>query len=806
MQDFEKLGSFYLGRTYDPIARESRQDLMLYDAKDLVTHAVCVGMTGSGKTGLCIGLLEEAAIDGIPALIIDPKGDLGNLLLQFPDLKPEDFRPWINEDDARREGKTPDEFAAGQAELWANGLAKWGQSGERIRKLQASSDLAVYTPGSSAGLSLSILKSFSAPEGAAAEDPELVADRVASAATAVLSLAGFEDADPLSSREHILISNLLHRAWSEGEDLGLAGLIGQIQQPPMKQVGVVDVDSFFPAKDRFALAMRINNLLASPGFAAWMEGEPLDIQRLLYTAEGKPRLSILSIAHLSDSERMFFVSLLLNEVLTWTRSQPGTTSLRAIIYMDEIFGYFPPSANPPSKKPLLTLLKQARAFGVGVMLATQNPVDLDYKGLANCGTWFIGRLQTERDKDRLLEGLEGASSGAFDRGQMERILAGLGKRVFLMNNVHDSGPVAFETRWCLSYLRGPLTRSQIKELMNGRRTAQESFSQASGPLASGLVAAPRPTMQGSADARPVLPVGIQEAFLALRGNTQDVRYQPSLLAAVQIRYTDAKAAVDHSVEKYFLTPIKDDNLPVQWPEEAVEVDVHPEELEPEPAAIPFGLLPSAASKPKSYAAWNKDLVTWIFGSQALTLYRAPSVKLISQAGESEGDFRARVQVALREHRDAAVEKLKQKYAPKFQVLQERLRRAEAAKAKEEAEASAEKWGLAITVGQSILGAVLGRKPSVRSSARGVAGAAKAWLKMQKGSADVERAEDTVESVRELIGQLDQQFAGESEAVARDFDPAAAVVEPVGLKPMRTNIQVRYFGLVWAPYRNEDPAW
>ncbi len=409
--DFEKLGVFYLGRPYDLGAKQSAGGLLLYDAKDLVTHAVCVGMTGSGKTGLCLALLEEAALDGIPALVIDPKGDLGNLLLTFPELRAADFRPWINEDDARRKAVSADAFAEQQAETWAKGLAGWGEDGARIRRLREAADFAIYTPGSQAGLPVSILKSFAAPPPAVREDAEALGERINTTVTSLLGLVGVE-ADPVKSREHILVSTILREAWTAGRDLDLAALIQQIQTPPVKRVGVLDVEAFFSAKDRFALAMTLNNLLAAPGFAAWMEGEPLDVQTLLFTHQGKPRVSIFSIAHLGDAERMFFVSLLLNQTVGWMRNQSGTTSLRALVYMDEIFGYFPPVANPPSKQPLLTLLKQARAFGVGVVLATQNPVDLDYKGLSNAGTWFIGRLQTERDKARVLDGLEGAAAGS----------------------------------------------------------------------------------------------------------------------------------------------------------------------------------------------------------------------------------------------------------------------------------------------------------------------------------------------------------------------------------------------------------
>src|SRR4051812_37749103 len=527
MQDFEKLGVFYLGREFDLGAKKATDQLVLYDSKDLVTHAVCVGMTGSGKTGLCIAVLEEAAIDGIPAIVIDPKGDLTNLLLTFPNLRPEDFQPWINEDDARKKGLTPQQFAEQQAQAWTKGLGEWGEDGARIARLKDAADFAIYTPGSNAGLPVSILKSFAAPQSAVMDDPELLRERVATTATSLLALLGI-DADPIQSREHILLSTILGTAWQNGQDLDLAALIAQIQQPPTQRIGVLDLESFYPPKDRFALAMRLNNLLAAPGFAAWMEGVPLDIQSILYTSTGKPRVAVFSIAHLGDDERMFFVSLLLNQILGWTRQQPGTTSLRALVYMDEIFGYFPPTANPPSKQPLLTLMKQARAFGVGMMLATQNPVDLDYKGLSNAGTWFVGRLQTDRDKQRLLDGLEGAAAGAsakFDRSKMEETLAGLGNRVFLMNNVHEDAPVVFQSRWALSYLRGPLTRNQIKMLMDASRSmvadaktqatvAMSSASTAGVAPTSAARPAPTPISTASSN-RPMLTADITQRFIPL---------------------------------------------------------------------------------------------------------------------------------------------------------------------------------------------------------------------------------------------------------------------------------------------------
>ncbi|MGH9310720.1 MAG: ATP-binding protein, partial [Vicinamibacterales bacterium] len=461
MPDFEKLGLFYLGRRHDLETAKTLDEPMLYDSRDLVTHAVCVGMTGSGKTGLCVGLIEEAAIDGIPVIAIDPKGDLGNLLLTFPGLSASEFRPWVDEGEARRAGVSADSFAAQQAELWSDGLAQWGQGGNRIEKLRKSAEFGIFTPGSRAGRPVSILRSFAAPVEAERNDNELLAERASGTATSALVLAGV-DAAP-RSREHSLVAALLTSAWQRGEALDLAALIRQVQSPPFDKIGVVDLESFYPAKERFELAMRLNGVLAAPGFDSWLEGEPLDPDVLLHTREGRPRVSVFSIAHLGDAERMFFVSLLLNQVVGWMRRQTGTASLRAIVYMDEIAGYFPPVATPPSKAPLLTMLKQGRAFGLGVVLATQNPVDLDYKGLSNTGTWFLGRLQTERDKARLLDGLEGAS-GALDRATADRALSALKKRIFLMHNVHETAPAIFETRWTLSYLRGPLSRDQVRML------------------------------------------------------------------------------------------------------------------------------------------------------------------------------------------------------------------------------------------------------------------------------------------------------------------------------------------------------
>ncbi|HEY3580421.1 MAG TPA: DUF87 domain-containing protein [Pyrinomonadaceae bacterium] len=793
MQDFEKLGAFYLGRPFALQQKKPKEGLLLYDSKDLVTHAVCVGMTGSGKTGLCIALLEEAAIDSIPAIIIDPKGDLGNLLLTFPNLAPEDFQPWLNEG----------EDAAQQAQLWKEGLTKWGEDGERIKRLRDAADFRIYTPGSNAGMPVSILKSFDAPNETIRDDNELLAERINTTVTSLLGLIGIT-ADPLRSREHILISNILSQAWSNGKSLDVGGLIQQIQAPPMTKIGVMELDSFFPAQDRLELAMALNHLLASPTFASWMEGEPLDIQQLLHTSSGKPRVSIFSIAHLGDAERMFFVSLLLNQVLGWMRTQSGTTSLRAILYMDEIFGYFPPVANPPSKLPLLTLLKQGRAFGLGVVLATQNPVDLDYKGLANTGTWFIGRLQTERDKARVLEGLEGIAAGtgqAFDKQGMEQLLAGLSNRIFLLNNVHDDAPEVFETRWTMSYLRGPLTRAQIKTLMDPVKDEGRSVETTPPPLQI------KPTAGN--EQRPILPPEVTQYFLPAR-SAGTVSYQPMLLGHAEIHYSKSKT-IDLTQTLTLLAPFADGPIDLDW-SDAKPIDLPIEDLEstPQPNAQ-FTELPPKAAKPKSYVTWRKDFASWLYQNQRLELFESPSLELVSNPGESERDFRVRLQQLAREQRDDAVEKLRQKYAPRFAQLEDKKRRAEQAVAREAEQAKDQKLQTAISFGATLLSSFMGRKRVSMSTLGRATTAARGVSRTMREADDVDRAEDNVAAVTQRLADLEAQFNAESETLKTSFDPQSEQLDKVSLKPTKANINVKLLTLVWAPYLQDaqqqpKPAW
>ena len=792
---YEKLGAFYLGRRRDAAGQPSGEPL-LYDSQDLLTHALCVGMTGSGKTGLCLSLLEEAAIDGVPALVIDPKGDLANLMLTFPDLAPADFAPWVDPDRAAREGISVEQLAEKEAESWKNGLAKWGEDGGRIARLKQAADFRIYTPGSSAGWPVSMLSTFAAPPPEVLEDDELLRDHIGTLVGSLLGLLGI-DADPVKSREHILLSTILDQTWRNGQEIDIAGLVPQIQKPPFDMIGALPIESFYPGKERFELAMAVNNLLAAPGFSAWREGDPLDVGRLLYTESGKPRIAILSIAHLGDAERMSFVALLLSQTVAWMRSRPGTSSLRALVYMDEIFGFFPPVAVPPSKKPLLTLLKQARAFGIGVVLATQNPVDLDYRGLANIGTWFLGRMQTDQDKQRILDGLAGAVGSGFDRGHFDALLSTLEKRNFLLHNVHRGAPEVFETRWAMSYLRGPLTRQEIKRLMDPRKAE-------AGPNGAAKAPAARPVESAAASAAraPVLPDGVPVAFLPVRAKPEGIVYRPALFGFAQVHYSDAKRGVESTEEVRLLTPFAAQAPWVDW-YEGKDVSVGADELEHEAVAgAGFGSLPAEAAKPKSYATWEKDLADCIFRTRKVDLKQS-ALGPVSKAGESERDFRIRLGDLARERRDAEKAKLQEKYGVQLARIQEQIRRAAERKEKEAAQSKGQWLQAGLSVGGTLLGALFGgRKLSVSKATSAVKSASRVY----KEGKDVDAAEESLEALQARLADVSAQLEAEVAALAARFDPATEVLTDVPVKPKKSDVDVRLLTLVWVPERDGAPAW
>lgn len=816
MQNFEKLGSFYLGKEYDLGKKKLLERLVMYDARDLTTHAVCVGMTGSGKTGLCIDLLEEAAIDSVPAIIIDPKGDITNMLLTFPDLLPGDFEPWVNIDDARRKDMSTAQYAEYIADIWSKGLKDWGQGSERIRMLKDSADFRIYTPGSDTGYPISILASLRAPRLDWSENEELLRDKIQGTVGALLGLVGIE-ADPIRSREHILLSNIFEHFWRRGEDLDLARLINAIQSPPVRQVGVFDVETFFPEKGRFELAMALNNIIAAPSFNQWLEGESLDISRFLYSAEGKPQHSIFYIAHLSDQQRMFFVTLLLEQVLSWVRQQSGTTSLRALLYFDEVFGFFPPVANPPSKRPLLTLLKQARAFGLGVVLTTQNPVDLDYKGLTNAGTWFIGKLQTDRDKMRVLDGLESATSEAgskMDRRQLNKSISSLGSRVFLLHNVHADETVVFQTRWAMSYLRGPLTRKQVKKLTPDV-TAEETRTAASGKLTP----KPEPTGAGHGSytkTNPVLSPQISQVFLPVKANLPEALlvlkrqmhqkpkaiestlvYEPSLLAMGSIHFVNSKRRID-TTEK--ISSLLDPSLIggiVKW-EEAESITIEPTTLPAHPEIdASFGSVPADLSNTARFKLYRDDFFDYLYKQNSLHIPHHPGADFYGQPGESEQEFRIRVQQAIREKRDAEVDKLRRKYSSKLQKLETKLYREQQELIEDQSTYEGRKREEMLSAGESIISVlgIFGRRSSTTAlskAARKRRMTAKAKLDVEESQREITRLQGEIDNIRESmeeeIGNINSMWDAKSEKI-----------ETYTVKPKKSDCTVEMVCLAWKPY-------
>ena len=796
MNVYEQLGLFYLGKRYDLDTKTRLNEPVLYDSKDLVTHAMCVGMTGSGKTGLGIALIEEAAIDGVPVLAIDPKGDLSNLLLTFPHLEASEFRPWIDPAEASAQKITADQYAAAEAERWRAGLAEWDQTPDRIAKFRAAADVRVYTPGSRAATPLAIMNRLGA---AGHDDEEATAAQLTSTAASLLALVGQGDAEP-HSREQALIAAILGQRSAMADDRGargadLAWLVQQIQRPSFDRVGVLDLETFYPAKERQELALRFNSILASPGFDVWLSGDPPDPGTLLFTPEGKPRVAIVSIAHLDDPQRMLVVSLLLNAVLQWTRRQRGTGSLRAIVYMDEVFGYLPPVANPPSKLPMLTLLKQARAFGVGLALATQNPVDLDYKALSNIGTWFLGKLQTERDKARVLDGLEGLAGG-MQRGTLDRSLSALRSRVFLMHNVHDSEPVVFETRWTLSYLRGPLGREELRRLAHESSPTPTSniHTRASAAAAPTAAENPKPRAE-SRGIKPMVPAGIREVFL--HGDGSDaIEYEPVLYGAARVHYTDARRGIDVTEDVIAAVPFSDGAVAVDW-ERAEHESEPPEQLATTApgGAAAYKQPPPEALNPKRYAEWSRDFEQWIVRARPLALYTVPTLRLISRPGESERDFRIRVQQSTREARDAEVEKLRATYATRVARLTEKVRQAQDALGREQQQAQQQKVQTAVSFGATLLGAVLGRRAVSLSTLGRATTAARGVGRAAKEMADVTRAGERVAQAQAELNQLQGQINRDIESLDAKKETN---VETINVKAKRGSIDVRLIAFAWRP--------
>lgn len=827
----ERTGSFYLGAEHDLASGKYTDSVVNYDSRDLTTHAVCVGMTGSGKTGLCVGLLEEAAIDKVPAILIDPKGDITNLLLQFPELRPSDFAPWINADDARRKGQTIEEYARATSEQWQNGLNSWGIAPQRIRDLQATVDYTIFTPGSDAGIGVNILGSLAAPQVDFDANAELIRERISGTVAALMGLAGIS-ADPIRSREAVLLSNIFEHMWRQNKNLDLAGLILAIQNPPVRQIGVFDVETFYPAKDRFDLAMAFNNLIAAPTFQTWLQGDPLDIESLLFTAQGKPRHSIFYIAHLSDNERMFFVTLLLENVVAWMRRQSGTNSLRALLYFDEIFGFFPPVGEPPSKRPLLTLLKQARAFGLGTILVTQNPVDIDYKGLTNAGTWFIGKLQAERDKARVLEGLKGAiaEAGGADDVDYDEMISQLSSRVFILHNVHDETPIVFHTRWAMSYLRGPLTKPQISTLMAPKKAgssgadaveriepvaAPSSASRTSSPAEPPLIDTQPP--DGFAPTQPSLSHDIEQIFIPVElsergavrqlvetvGNTVEpasiqLVYEPRIMAYASVRLVDRKRQIDETTVYRLLASPPERIGGIDW-DVAQRIDLKmadlltvPERLDSDQGPF-FAPVPERVNSARELKSLAKDFADWLYHNCSMPIRIHEQLRMFQEPGENERTFQMRLQQAAREQRDEEVDKLESKAAKEIDKLHARLRKEERELEEDEAELDSRRQQEWIGIGETILGAVFGSR-----SRRSLSRVSSNRRMTQRARLDIEESVEEIAELKEAIDELRRKVENEADEITVKWAQILDETSNVKLKPRRTDVNIDLVALAWAP--------
>jgi hypothetical protein len=799
------MAELFLGGKVDPAKHERTGDDIRIGTDTFTTHGVIVGMTGSGKTGLGVSLIEEVLAAGLPALLIDPKGDLTNLCLTFPKLQPSDFRPWIDEAQAKAAGLSPDDFAAQQAETWTKGLADWGMSGDNIAALRDKTDFTVYTPGSQSGVPINIVGSLQVP--ADMNDAEVVGDEIEGYVSGLLGLVGIE-ADPLSSREHILLSNLINHSWSEGRALDLPTLVGMVGNPPIRKLGVFDLDQFFPADDRNALAMKLNGLLASRSFAAWVAGSPLDIQSMLYTADGKGRCAIVTTAHLSDEERQFVSALLLSKLVTWMRRQSGTTDLRALLYMDEVAGYLPPTANPPTKKPIMLLMKQARAFGLGVVLSTQNPVDVDYKALSNAGTWMVGRLQTERDKARLLEGMSSAAGGV-DVGEVDATISGLAKREFVLRRAGKDTVEVFTTRWAMSYLRGPMTRDQISSLMAGAAPASTASTSSTAPT-EGQAATPAaaPSATGSeladdetvvmpeiADGIAVRWVDVAAPWLAEAGGASaGTRLEAAIVARVRLRYDDTKADVLHDGEyECVLMPLAE-TVDVT---RVVAVDHDDRDLRTEPPATAIYRMPDAPLTKKTYfTTFERDLKDHLARTLTMELPVNAELKLFGRPGETAEAFATRCAQVADELADAETAALRDKYEAKATKLRDQLATAEDRVDVLEAEAEGKRNSELLSTAGSILGGLLGgRKRNVLGK---LGSAARSRGSTRAARERVDAAESKAGRLTAEIEEIEAELTDEVTEIDEKWTTAARAITTAPIVLERADVTIGLLAVAWMP--------
>lgn len=836
MKFIEAPTTFYLGRQYDPQTSRLTDNVVYYDSRDLTTHAVVLGMTGSGKTGLCITMLEEAILDDLPAIIIDPKGDITNLLLAFPEQTPSEFEPWVNVDDARRANMSVQQFAADEARRWKAGLADWGIVPDRVRWLKMAARYSIYTPGSDAGLPISIVASLAAPRGGWAGNEEFLREKINAVTTALLALIGIT-AEPVKDVEHVLIANIFEHNWQAGRDVTMLDLIAQVKTPPFTMLGALTVDQAISERQRSKLAMALNNIIAAPSFKSWTSGEPLDIQNLLYQPNGRPRVSIFYLAHLPDAERMFMMTLLLESMIGWMRQQSGTTSLRALLYIDELYGYFPPyPRNPPTKSPLMTLLKQARAYGLGLILSTQNPGDLDYKGLTNAGTWFIGRLQSDQDRERVRSGLQALSEGGLDMREVEQLIAEIPPRVFVMRNVHDpEGAIMVHSRWAMSYLRGPLTRQQVMTMMRPQREAQAPAAapratpprpnfapppggavmppppaafaaQASAPAApqpsNGLLPAPPPLAASIVQYFFPATIAAQQAVVnhhqangvrAQMTSQPVLVYRPMLAAQASVRFADKRANVYTArTFAYFVPELERAGL-VQWENFAGE-PVRVEMLSSQPWEGASYYLPvtNGMADSRRMAELKRDFVDMLYGTVRLNVRVNPVLKVYADPDESPGAFEARVRQVAREKRDEEIDKIRQKYGTAMDRLEERRRRKLVELRSEERELAARRREEMFTVGESLL-RLMRRRTDFTVSRMSRASRYRSMTDER-----LNESKYSLEDIERQMRELEEEFENALRGAGERWAQAVEQTQEMPISPLKKDIYLEIFGVGWQP--------
>jgi len=778
---------FYLGKKYDLKKKEILDQQLLYDPPDLTTHAIVTGMTGSGKTGLCVGLLEEAALQGIPAIILDPKGDLTNLVLSFPQLDASDFRPWIDKTNVKRRNKSVEEVAENTASLWKNGLADWGFNQENIQNLKDSVERTIYTPGSTTGVPVNILASFSAPELDWETEQETLRDQISSTVTAILTLVGMKDIDPLRSKEHILLSNIIEHYWQKNKSLDLTTVIKEIQSPPFDQLGAFSLNDFFPKDARMELALLLNNVLASPSFQSWIEGPSLDIESMLYTSSGKPKHAIFYLAHLDDAERMFFITLLYAAVESWMRKQRGTGDLRALVYFDEIHGYLPPVAKPPSKSLIIRLLKTARAYGVGLVLTTQNPVDVDYKALSNAGTWMIGRLQTDQDKQRLLDGLESAAGG-IKRADYDRIISALGKRVFLYHNVHEKKPDIFHTRWVMSFLAGPLTISQVpalNELADAKIDYDRDEKDQAKPSATKIRTS---TKKASTKSRE-LPGSVSQFFSLTGKKAPDQPLIPSIVAIAQIRYHRQRPPLDY--DKSISCVIEKPSESTQVWENGVEHQVDIDKISKSAGnQTEFRSLPDYMEDQSWWNAQEKQFEHWIYETDTVVVRSSKLLDINAGPELSQVEFEKDCQQAAKQKEKEELDNLEDRYTPKFKSVEDKIERQELKIEKYQDQLKSRRTDTALRVGESLL------KLATKGKLTGLSSSSSKMRMSAEAKARLKEAEIVLENYQEDLKILREEYEKKISEINEKWRDALDQIKEVKISPTKKNIRIVNFGVLW----------